>query len=146
MGMPRERSVQFNQHGSMTVRLDPRKCTQVRSMVRSHIPMLILVTGAMCASISIVVATIIRGKVCQFAGSPKADRLTFLYKRVQTVLSLWPHHRGGPQRREPRKNFSKSFRKVSWSRSRRFSCGFAPYLACGKLYTFPMCSACAPAP
>ena len=35
---------------------------------------------------------------------------------------------------------------ISWSRSRRFSYGFAPYFSCAKLYTFPMVPECAPAP
>ena len=47
--------------------------------------------------------------------------------------------------RAPKKLFL-NFQKVSWPQNRRFSCGFAPYLACAKLYTFPMFPACAQPP
>ena len=44
------------------------------------------------------------------------------------------------------KELVQNLKKVSWSRSKRFSDRFAPYVACAKLYTFSMVSACAPDP
>ena len=52
----------------------------------------------------------------------------------------------GSQRREPPKNFFKNVKKINWLPNKSFSYGFAPYIACAKLYIFPMISACAPAP
>ena len=44
------------------------------------------------------------------------------------------------------KNFFKNVQKVSWSRNKCFPHGFAPYLACAKLYTFPLFPAYSQAP
>ena len=72
--------------------------------------------------------------------------MVFVIFRASEFCSLYGPTVRALNAESPNKKHFEHFQKVSWSRNRLVSYGFAPYFACAQLYTFAMVSACAPAP